>query len=91
MTRQVIVGVGLAGTGVAVALVLRPKALVLFSEACERMLDQMPDDFPPKRMMGNVEQLRESNARILELLDKEAPVPGRPASVSTPSAPIPTG
>ena len=91
MTRQVIVGVGLAGTGVAVALVLRPKALALFSRACERMLDQMPDDFPPKRMMGNVEQLRDSNARILELLEKEAPRTGRPASVETASGSIFTG
>lgn len=47
MTRQVIAGVGLAGTGVAVALVLRPKALALFSKACARMLDEMPDDFRP--------------------------------------------
>jgi hypothetical protein len=55
------------------------------------MLDQMPDDFPPKRMMGNVEQLRDSNARILELLEKEAPRTGRPASVETASGSIFTG
>ena len=36
---------------------------------CEAMFEQMPDSFPPKRMMEGVEELRGSTARIVELLE----------------------
>ncbi|HZJ28112.1 MAG TPA: hypothetical protein VFF40_14055 [Acidimicrobiia bacterium] len=46
-------------------------------EACERMFDGMPDAFPPKRMMANLEAIRAQNERIIELL-------GEPSQLSSP-------
>ncbi|HEX6331410.1 MAG TPA: hypothetical protein VF129_09030 [Actinomycetota bacterium] len=37
---------------------------------CEEMFDQMPEDFPPKRMMRGIEELREQNTRILRQLEE---------------------
>ena len=36
---------------------------------CEAMFEQMPDDFPPKRMMRGIEEMRVNTARIAELLE----------------------
>jgi hypothetical protein len=36
---------------------------------CERMFEQMPDDFPPKRMMRGIEETRANSARTLALLE----------------------
>lgn len=33
------------------------------------MFDQMPDDFPPKKMLGGIEEIRANIARTLELLE----------------------
>ena len=38
---------------------------------CEQMFDRMPQDFPPKRMMRDIEQIREQNSQILRDLDEE--------------------
>lgn len=32
---------------------------------CEEMFDRMPEDFPPKRMMRRIDDIREQNAEIL--------------------------
>lgn len=32
---------------------------------CEEMFDRMPEDFPPKRMMRGIEEMREQNLEIL--------------------------
>lgn len=36
---------------------------------CEEMFDRMPEDFPPKRMMRSIEEIREQNTRILRHLE----------------------
>ena len=51
--------------------------------ACEGMFEQMPDDFPPKKMMGGIEEIRANTARTLELLEErtqagDAEPPARP-------------
>lgn len=40
------------------------------SEACERMLANMPESFPPNRMLAGLETLEEQNARILGLVER---------------------
>jgi hypothetical protein len=40
---------------------------------CERMFQQMPEDFPPKRMMRGIEEIRANSARTLELLGERKP------------------
>jgi hypothetical protein len=40
------------------------------SEMCDRMLANMPESFPPNRMMADLETLKEQTARILEVLEE---------------------
>jgi len=42
------------------------------SEMCDGMLANMPESFPPNRMMADLESIKEQTARILEEL-KEPP------------------
>lgn len=39
-------------------------------QECEGMLARMPEDFPPKRVMHSLEEIRRQNARILCLLEE---------------------
>lgn len=41
--------------------------------ACDRMEANIPEWFPPKRMMLDLATVKEQNARILELLEAERP------------------
>lgn len=45
---------------------------------CEQMFDRMPGEFPPKRMLRSIEEIREQNTRILHHLEA---VRERPAVV----------
>ncbi len=51
------------------------------SEMCDRMLANMPESFPPNRMMTDLETLKEQTARILEELEdlKKRRAAGLPA------------
>jgi hypothetical protein len=46
------------------------------SEMCDRMLANMPESFPPNRMMADLETLKEQTARILEKLEEPEEVDG---------------
>ena len=46
------------------------------SEMCDRMLANMPESFPPNRMMADLDALKERTARILELLEEHERVDG---------------
>jgi hypothetical protein len=75
-----VIGVGLLVAG-RVASRLHARML----EACKGMFEQMPDDFPPKRMMGGIDEIRANTARTLELLEErkqagDAEAPGEPSS-----------
>lgn len=37
---------------------------------CGEMLARMPEDFPPKRIMRGIEEIRDQNARILHHLEE---------------------
>ena len=45
-------------------------------EMCDRMLANMPESFPPNRMMADLETLKEQTARILEKLEVPVDVDG---------------
>jgi hypothetical protein len=47
-----------------------PRARQMCLGTCDRMLAAMPDSFPPKRMMADLEALKEQTARILEVLEE---------------------
>ena len=57
MRRRVLGGV-LAGAGVVVARALAPTLHARLTARCERMFEQMPETFPPKRMLQGIEELR---------------------------------
>ena len=67
--RRRAIGVALAGGGVLVARALAPKLHARLVAGCERMFEQMPDTFPPKRMMHGIEEIRATSARTLALLE----------------------
>ena len=47
------------------------------SEMCDRMLDNMPESFPPNRMMADLEALKERTGRILEVLEERGEADGQ--------------
>jgi hypothetical protein len=65
--------------GIAVALVVILAVLRRFGPAlrdramakCQEMFDRMPEDFPPKRSLQNLEEIRERNTRILRHLEQQ--------------------
>lgn len=68
MRRILIVG-ALAGVGFLIVRAIAPKLRDRLMARCEAMFEQMPDDFPPKRMMRGIEEMRVNTARIAELLE----------------------
>ncbi len=46
------------------------------SEMCERMLANMPESFPPNRMMADLESVKEQTARIVEMLEEREELHG---------------
>lgn len=46
-----------------------PMARGRFYAMCERMMSEMPEDFPPRRMMTDLQAIRVQNERILRLLE----------------------
>ena len=68
MRRILIVG-ALAGVGFLIVRAIAPKLRDRLMARCEAMFEQMPDDFPPKRMMRGIEETRVNTARIAELLE----------------------
>ena len=70
---RIAIGAALIGVGVFVARAFAPKVHTRLVAGCERMFEQMPDSFPPKRMMRGIEEIRSNTARTLELLEERAP------------------
>ena len=68
--RRIAIRVALVGAGVVAIRTLAPKLQERCVAACERMFEQMPEEFPPKRMMRGIEEIRGSTARTLELLEE---------------------
>lgn len=69
--KKVIIG---AAALVAVLAALRRFGPALGERAmskCEEMFDRMPEDFPPKRMMRGIEEIREQNSRLLRHFEEE--------------------
>ena len=72
--RRIAIGVAAVGGVLVVARVLAPKVHARMLAACQGMFENMPEDFPPKRIMRGVEETRENTARILELLEEHTQV-----------------
>lgn len=68
--RRLVIGAAVIGGVLVAARVLAPKLHARMLAACKGMFEQMPEDFPPKRMMGGIEEMRANTARTLELLEE---------------------
>ena len=68
--RKVAIGAAVIAGAVVAARVLAPKLHARMLAACKGMFEQMPEDFPPKRMMGGIEEIRANTAQTLELLEE---------------------
>ena len=42
------------------------------SDACERMLADMPESFPPNRMLADLAALEEQTARLVDLMERQS-------------------
>ncbi len=75
--RRIILG-ALAATGMFLAIrrmaeSAGPAIGERCSEMCDRMLAIMPESFPPNRMMADIDSLKETVDRILEVLEERQP------------------
>jgi hypothetical protein len=69
--RRIAIRAAFVGAGVLAVRKLAPKLHERCLAACERMFEQMPEDFPPKRMMQGIEEIRANTARTRELLEEQ--------------------
>jgi hypothetical protein len=67
--RRIAVGAALTSVGVLLMRALAPRVHARMLAACERMFEEMPDSFPPKRMMRGIEEISANSARTLGLLE----------------------
>jgi len=86
--RRIVIGAALTGVGVLILRGLGRKLRARLRAAFGHMFEQMPDDFPPKRMMQSVEQIRQKTTRILELLEERKATIGAPEQLSSASVDV---
>lgn len=72
--RRIAISGAVIGGVVLAARVLAPKLHARMLATCKGMFEHMPEDFPPKRMMGGIEEIRANTTRILELLEERTQV-----------------
>ena len=86
--RRRAIGGAIAGVGVLAARALAPRLHARLMARCERMFEQMPDGFPPKRMMQGIEEIRANSARTLALLEaRDQAEEGEIARAASPTRP----
>jgi hypothetical protein len=68
--RRIAINAAVIGGLVVAARALAPKLHARMLAACQGMFEQMPEDFPPKRMLVGIEEIRANTARTLEVLEE---------------------
>ena len=74
MKRLIILTVLVAGMFLAMRKLAKkagPGMRERCSEMCDQMLANMPDSFPPNRMMADLESIKEQTAGILNVLEAQ--------------------
>jgi hypothetical protein len=75
--RKIATAALLTGAGVVAARLLGPQMRERWMAGAERMFEQAPETFPPKRILRGIEETRANTARILELIEHQTGnVPG---------------
>lgn len=72
--RRLVISAAALGGVIVVARILAPKLHARMLAACHGMFEHMPEDFPPKRMMGGIDEIRANTARTLEILEARPPM-----------------
>ena len=67
--RRVALGAASAALAVVALRALAPRLHARLLVACERMFEEMPESFPPKRMLRRIEEISANSERTLELLE----------------------
>jgi hypothetical protein len=70
MIRRIAARAALVGAAALVLRALAPKLHARMLAACEHMFEEMPDSFPPKRMLRGIDEIRVNSARTVELLEQ---------------------
>ena len=68
-TKPFSIAAALAAVGFLIARKHPPRLHERLMSRCEDMFEQMPDNFPPKRMMRSIDEIHVETSRILELLE----------------------
>jgi hypothetical protein len=71
MRRIAIIG-ALAGVGILILRSQMPKLQERVMAHCEGMFERMPDTFPPKTIMRDIDEIRATTARIEHMLEVRA-------------------
>jgi hypothetical protein len=69
--KKTMIGAAVLVSGLAALRRFGPALSTRAMTKCHAMFDRMPEDFPPKRMMRSIEEIREQNSRILRQLEEE--------------------
>ena len=69
--KKLFIGFALVGASVYAVRRFGPSLGEFAMKHCEQLFEEMPEDFPPKRMMSGIDEIREQNSRILQQLDKQ--------------------
>lgn len=69
--RRITRAAALAGAGILLARAIVPRLKLhdRLMAGCEGMFQQMPDDFPPKRIMHGIDEVRANTERTLQILE----------------------
>ena len=67
--RRIAVGAAFTALAVLALRAVAPRLHARMMVACERMFEEMPESFPPKRMLRGIEEITANSERTLELLE----------------------
>jgi hypothetical protein len=66
--RRLAFGATFVGVAVLGARLIMPRLHARMLAACTHMFEHVPEDFPPKRMLAGIDEIRLNTARALVLL-----------------------
>ena len=70
--RRLAAGAAFTALAVVALRALAPRLHARLLIACERMFEEMPESFPPKRMLRGIEEISANSERTLDLLEGRA-------------------
>ncbi len=68
--KKMLIGGAVVAAAAAVLRLFGPALGKRAMKRCEEMFGRMPEDFPPKRMMRSMEEIRQQNTQILRHLEQ---------------------